>query len=201
MLYRAGHVGESVFALRRGLIKETLPADGSDRIVRWVAAGGVTGLAAVLGQAHRHHAIVSGEAEGCRIPVERLHQSVLRDPAALRSLLASWQAVLDDVDRVIGRFANGPAEARLARFVLFLLERQGNRARLRRRDAAELIGVTPVSVTRLIARFKREGLIDERDGRLVAADCERLGLLAREGRVCGQGSGGLEGELCSQGRA
>jgi CRP-like cAMP-binding protein len=180
LLYRADQHGDSVFAVRRGLVKEVLPAGGAQRIVRLVGAGGVTGLAALVGAPHRHSAVVVGDGDGCRVPVDHLRTALQRDASGLATLFAPWQAALDDIDLVIGRFACGPARSRLARYVLFMVERQSESARLRRRDAAQLLGVTPVSVTRLISRFKREGLIEERAGRLIACDRVRLTQLASE---------------------
>ena len=181
VLYRAGQVGDAVFALRRGLVKESLPLPQTkrgERIVRLVAAQGVTGLSALVGEPHRHSALAIGDGLSCRIPVARLQRSVEREPFRARAVWYEWQRALDDVDELIGGFAHGPARARLARLLLFLLEREGSAARLRRRDAAELIGIAPVSVTRLITRFKREGLIEEDAGRLVGCDRPRLAALA-----------------------
>lgn len=101
------------------------------------------------------------------------------------ALLAHWQGALDDTDHIIAAFATGPARSRLARYILFLLDTLGDQARLRRQEAAELIGVTPVSVTRLIGEFKREGLVRENGLQLV--DCDRLRLARLAGRVVAEG--------------
>jgi CRP-like cAMP-binding protein len=93
--------------------------------------------------------------------------------------MAVWQAALDERDYVLARFASGPARARLARYVLMLVEALGAEARLRRHEVAQLIGVTPVSVTRLIAEFKRDGLMQEGGMRVTGCDRQRLIALAR----------------------
>lgn len=192
VLYRAGQVGDALFALRRGLVKESLPlplTKRGERIVRLVASQGVTGLSALVGEPHRHSALAIGDGLSCRIPVARLQRALEREPSKAQAVWYEWQRALDDVDDLIGGFAHGPAQARLARLLVFLLEREGSAARLRRRDAAELIGVAPVSVTRLITRFKREGLIEEEGGRLVGCDRPRLVALASgdHGRPRAQG--------------
>lgn len=174
LLYMAGQRGDAVFLLRRGLVKETLAAEGCERVVRLVGGGGATGLAAMLREPHRHSATVIGPGIGCRIPAHLLQRALSGQPAAAFSLLLKWQGALDDADRVIGEFSSGPARARLARFVLYLASSLGRGARLRRRETAELIGVTPVSVTRLIGEFKREGLIEERASQLARWDEDRL---------------------------
>jgi CRP/FNR family transcriptional regulator len=178
-LYLKGQRGDSIFVLRRGLVKETVPgAQGSERIARLVGPGGATGLAAMLQQSHRHAAQVISEGVACRVPAFRLSQALRADPAVAGMVLAKWQGAIDDTDRVIGSFSTGPARARLARFILYLGDSVGRGARVRRREAAELIGVTPVSVTRLLGEFKREGLVSESGTRLQAWHAERLQALA-----------------------
>ena len=189
-LYGAGQTGDAVFVLHRGLVKETLEADEGERVVRLVGASGVTGLAALLGQAHRHSARVVGDGEACRVPVVRLRERVRSDPRGAFALLAQWQGALDDTDHIIAAFASGPARARLARYILFLIDTLGAQARLRRQEAAELIGITPVSVTRLIGEFKREGLVREKGLRLADCDRGRLARLAGETDPAGDQAGG-----------
>lgn len=183
VLYQKGQLGDAVFALQGGLVKETLEADDGERVVRLIGAAGVTGLAALLGEPHRHSARVVGDGAACRIPVARLRERLGHEPASALALLAHWQGALDDVDRVIAAFGCGPARARLARYILFLLEAMGEEARLRRQEAAELIGVTPVSVTRLIGEFKRDGLVQEEGLRLQGCDRPRLEALAANVRT------------------
>ena len=181
-LYLAGQRGDAVFVLRSGLVKETMRNDaGEERIVRLVAAGGATGLPAVLHQPHRHSAHVLHGGSACRIPVAALQRLAERRPDLIEGIVAQWQGALDDADQVIAGFSTGAGRERLARFLLYIAEHVGvpdDGVRIRRRDVAELIGVTPVSVTRLIGDFKAEGLMTERDEQLVAIDAERLRALA-----------------------
>ena len=176
LLYGAGQRGDAVFVIHGGLVKETLGSDDGERVVRLVGPMGATGLAALIGEPHRHSALVIGDGQACRVPVERLREGLRSDPGGALELVVHWQGALDDVDRVIAAFASGPARARLARYILFLADQLGAQARLRRQEAAELIGVTPVSVTRLIGEFKRKGLVREVGTRLDGWD--RAGLMA-----------------------
>jgi CRP-like cAMP-binding protein len=191
-LYGAGQTGDAVFVLHRGLVKETLEADEGERVVRLIGVAGVTGLAALLGEPHRHSAQVVGDGEACRVPVTRLRERIRSDPQGAFALLAHWQGALDDTDHIIAAFATGPARARLARYILFLLDTLGAQARLRRQEAAELIGVTPVSVTRLIGEFKRDGLVRENGLQLV--DCDRLRLARLAGGASGASGASVTGD-------
>jgi CRP-like cAMP-binding protein len=179
VLYGAGQRGDAVFVLHRGLVKEMVATGDCERVVRLVRAPGVTGLAALLGEPHRQSATVMGDGHACRVPVRRLRDRIAVDPRGSLELMAVWQAALDERDHVLARFASGPARARLARYVLVLVEALGTEARLRRHEVAQLIGVTPVSVTRLIAEFKRDGLMQEGGMRVTGCDRQRLIALAR----------------------
>jgi len=182
LLYRAGQRGDVVFALRSGLVKGTMAvrrAPAGERIVRMVAAGGVTGLPSLTGGAHRHAATVLSGGLACRIPVARLRRLTEAHAASVQLLWAQWQGALDDADELLMRFALGPAQARLASWVRYLFEREGGHARLSRRDAAALLGVAPVSITRLLSRFRQQGLIEEVGGRLMRCDRPRLRALAQ----------------------
>ena len=178
MLYVAGRRTDAVFVMRRGLAKETLDVGTSRRVVRLVGPGSVTGLPSLLGEVHRRSAIVIGAGLACRIPVAGLQQWAGRDARVAGRVARLWQEALDDADRLTLAYGCGPASARLARFVLFLADAIGPGARLCRREASELIGVTPVSVTRLVGDLKRRGLIREEGVGIAAWDAPGLRMLA-----------------------
>ena len=62
----------------------------------------------------------------------------------------------------------------------WLREPQGIRlsVRLTRQDMADMVGVTTETVIRILARFKRDGLVSGTASRLVVRDLPRLKLLA-----------------------
>lgn len=181
VLYVAGRRSDAIFVMRKGLAKEVLETGGTRRVVRLVGPGAATGLAALAGQSHRHTAVVIGAGLACRIPLASVEQWSARDRAVSARVGRLWQDALDDADRLMASYGNGPAGARLARFVLFLAQTLGPGARLCRREAAELLGVTPVSVTRLVGDLKRRGLIREEGLSLSAWDEPGLRALAGEG--------------------
>ena len=186
--------GISVVLISQGSSEHSIccavPRDQADRAVATVRAAFSTELNDGQIQSvevDRELAILAvvGDGMACRIPVTRLRERLGHEPASALTLLAHWQGALDDVDRVIAAFGCGSARARLARYILFLLEALGEQARLRRQEAAELIGVTPVSVTRLIGEFKRDGLVREEGLRLQGCDRQRLSALAANARMPG----------------
>ena len=195
VLFTAGRRSDAIFVMRRGLAKEVLESGSGRRVVRLVGPGGVTGLSTLVGEPHRHTAVVIGAGLACRIPMVTLEQWSQRDPRVHALLARLWQDALDDADRLIAAYGCGPAAARLARFVLFLAETVGPGARLCRREAAELLGVTPVSVTRLVGDLKRRGLIREEGNGLTAWDAPGLRAVAEPSAVLQERLGGPQAQL------
>ena len=181
-LFEAGTVGKAIYVVQSGIVKETIPCpDNSVCIVRLVSRGGVVGLSALLGEPHPHSAYVMHPGVACRIPVSVVDDMRQDDPRVTDRIFRDWFQAIVDADRILGEFGKGPARARLARLLLFLRSRlqPDEPLWLRRTDVASLLAITPVSVARLLAEFKREGLIDEEKRRCVDIDVARLRELAR----------------------
>ena len=79
-----------------------------------------------------------------------------------------------------------PAEARLAAALLRLADREGVRAKggvelpfhLTRQSLADMSGTTVESAIRVVSRWLRDGLVEDRGGRLVIQDRDGLRELA-----------------------
>lgn len=183
-LFEAGTVGQAVYVVQSGIVKETLRSpDGRECIVRLVSRGGITGLGALLAEPHRHSAHVLHPGYACRIPLERIERMRAEQPHAMDRLFADWQRAVDDADRIISELAQGPARARLARALVHLRSTlpSGEPLRLRRDDLAQMMALTPASIARLMGDFRREGLVEMAGRSCVAIDRGRLQQISREG--------------------
>ena len=163
-LYAEQSMGDCIYVVRSGVIMESIVgADGQGVVVRLVTRGGATGLAALLGDAHRSTATVMEAADLCRIPVADLNALRVDFPETYIALLKLWHAALDDSRALIASFCHGSAQARLARFLLFRQQHagEGGAFRLRRRDVVALLGITGVSASRLLGLFKQQAWVVE----------------------------------------
>ena len=166
-LYEEGDAAEYVYFIRQGLVKLVQKAPGGKpRIVRFLKPGGVAGLESLTG-AHYHHtaeALVSTEI--CRIPRETLQDINSRDVHLFGQLMLSWQKGIDDAHDVIARLCTGMAHGRVARFLLYTLcEPDGDSCiALSRDDLSALLGVTVETASRVVAEFKRKGILKESRG-------------------------------------
>lgn len=180
-LYERGTVGQANYVIQSGIVKETVPGpEGGECIVRLVMRNGVTGLCALLNDPHSHSAQVIHPGAACRIPLARLEHMRTAQPAVVERLQKDWQQAIDDADRIVAELGHGCARARLARALLHLRSSlaPGEPLRLRRTDLGDLLAIAPVSVARLLADFRREGLLKESQRQCVDIDTVRLAEIA-----------------------
>jgi CRP/FNR family transcriptional regulator, nitrogen oxide reductase regulator len=112
--------------------------------------------------------------------VAERHAGLVREVALMigRRLRAAHDAVKS--------LAVDPVEARLAATLLRLAEREGTaepgrialRVPVTRQTLADMSGTTVETAIRVIARWQREGLVGQADGRFVLADVDALRTLA-----------------------
>lgn len=163
-IYAQDEVATSVFTIRSGLVKLTqfLP-DGSQRIVRLLASTDVVGLEALVAPRYEHAATAIQDTEVCRIPVEVVRELSAKRPQMYTELMGRWHRALLDADRWITEFGTGTSRARVARLLLWLCEHDGGTEckLFGREDLGALLGLTTETVSRVMADFKRRGLIEE----------------------------------------
>ncbi|MBW8330269.1 MAG: helix-turn-helix domain-containing protein [Thiobacillus sp.] len=99
----------------------------------------------------------------------RVHQALLR----------RWQNSVDQADHFITALSTGPAEARMAR-LLITLGCTGDQPETlpSREDMGALVGITTETASRIMAEFKRRGLIHTDRGGEVVCDHAGLAILA-----------------------
>jgi CRP/FNR family transcriptional regulator len=165
ILFREGEPADTVFALRRGLVKlVAYSPDGRMRIVRLHGPGSLLGLGGLLNPSHEHTAVAVDkvEADCLSLPcVARLRKD---DPELYCRLQEIWYAHLRSADLWITDFSTGSIRARVARLVNFLatLQRDAASGRvelLTCEEMAGILGVTVESVSRTLAEFKRKRLL------------------------------------------
>jgi CRP/FNR family transcriptional regulator len=165
VVFYEGDEVEVAYVICRGLVKliSYLP-NGRARIVRLHGRGSVLGLVGLMRHPHEHTAIAVEDTRGYRIPLSLLQGVSRDDPETYSGLLEHWYQYLDTADTWITEFSTGPIRARVARLIQFLesIEHKSNAHRvtlLTSEEMAEILGVTPESVSRIIAEFKRKHVL------------------------------------------
>ena len=166
VLYSAGSSGAHVYTVREGLIKlvQYLP-NGEQRIVRLLKQGDVVGMEALLGQPFKHTATVLQPVSACQIPVEVVERLNRNTPRIHRQLMTHWQRALNEADAWLTELSIGSARVRVARLLLRLTECCSDSLIYlpNREDLGAMLAITTETASRVIARFKRGGCLQELD--------------------------------------
>ena len=181
VLYEQFTTAPYVYTVRSGMLKlrVDLP-NGGQRIVRLVRPGDVAGMETLVGERYHHTAIALRDADVCRIPREVVMKLDQNSPAVHQALLQRWQRAVDQAEHCIVSLSTGPAEARMAR-LLIVLGCSGNQPETMpsREDMGALLGITTETASRVMAEFKRRGLVHADRGNEVVCDHAGLAHLAQ----------------------
>lgn len=182
-VYRQGSDVEALYMVKSGRIKlMSYLADGTARIVRLHKRGSVLGLNGLLNEKHDHTALAVDDLELYILPMQAIRSIEGLDSEAYTRLLEYSHEYLREADTWITEFSSGGIRGRVARLVLYLMSQDESTGRhevalLTVNEMAEIIGVTPESVSRMLAEFKRNGiltLIDEKNPDIYRCDASGL---------------------------
>lgn len=186
-LYHAGDEGAALFTVRSGLVKlvQYLP-DGSQRIVRLLRRGDTAGLEVLLGEAYEHAAVVLRPALVCRLPRDVVSRLSVETPRLHTQLMKRWHNNVKQADEWLTGLSTGSARSRVARLFLHLAEVEPACAGapevelFSREDLGAMLGVTTETASRVVAEFKRGGIVTEGKTNRFRCDLDALRRTAGE---------------------
>ncbi len=171
-LFRVGDQFTAIYAVRSGCIKSySIDAGGHELVHGFHLRGELLGFDAIAPDRHRCNALILETSSLCVIP----YQDISRLSVEFRSLQSQ---VLQLMSREFSRqlnYAEGTGGAqRIARFLLDMHSRLHQpgaaeyefRLPMSREDISNYLGITAETLSRLMAKLQRKGLIDV-DRRLI----------------------------------
>jgi CRP-like cAMP-binding protein len=184
IIYFPTDPGQSVLLLARGRVKiKVLAADGRETILAFIEEGELFGELALVDEAPRHE-FAEAVSDTKVIAVARADMLWLMAQHAELSLAITKLVGLRRrrIENRLGNILFRSTRERVAALLLELLESHGEalpdgwlvRLRLSHQEMANLIGSTRETVTLILGRLQREGLIEVRRRRLVVVDRPRL---------------------------
>lgn len=184
VIYREGEPASNLFVILHGMVKLIvhLP-NGKARIVRLHVAGDWIALECLQkDRTYEHTAIAISGAEVTQYYASNLCTLEQDDCDLYAAILKRGYEHLEKADKWIAEFSTGSVKARLAHLIEFLGELEpGGEANvvslLTVSETAEVLGVTPESVSRFLAEFKRKKVLiklDEEDNWLYRIDKDKL---------------------------
>lgn len=169
VLWEQGSKNAGVTCVSRGLIAlRSLHPDGSSTLIRLAYPGEIIGIRSFLtGRVHQSEAMALLPSRVCVVSQSKASQIVQNNPGVLSRLTIRC---IDEIDRSHDRIIAGATmsnKEHLAALLHRLMDAHGEkvggfyrmRLPLSRSDLADLIGVQPETLSRLVGRLKKEGRI------------------------------------------
>jgi CRP/FNR family transcriptional regulator len=182
-LFRIGDTFTNLYAIRLGHFKTyQLNADGLEQITGFQMAGELLGMDAI--STDRHHCIAEAleDSEVCEIPFNRLEQLFGDMPTLLRHFHRMMSQEITREQSVMLLLGNMPATQRFAAFIVNLASRYEARGysstcfqlRMSREEIGNYLGLTIESISRLLSKFKKDGLLRVSNREIELLDPPRL---------------------------
>jgi CRP/FNR family transcriptional regulator len=167
-LYHIGDPFTNLYAVRVGHFKtHQVSADGAEQITGFQMAGELLGLDAISTDRHNCYAVALEDSEVCEIPFSKLEALFTTIPALLRHFHRMMSQEITRDQGAMLMLGNMRAEQRFAALLVNLSSRYKARGysatqfqlRMSREDIGNYLGLTIESISRMLSRFKKQGLI------------------------------------------
>ena len=176
-IFRVGDPFEAIAAVRAGTVKTyIIDRDGREHVLGFYLPGEVIGLDAIDGETYPCNAVALDTAMLCRFSFPKIAVLATRLPGLQRHL---FRLLSRDIGRAALLAGDWTADQRMAAFLIGLARRLAargfspNRFQLTtaRTDIANYLRLAPETVSRVLRRFQKDGLL--------AVDRRELELLER----------------------
>jgi CRP/FNR family transcriptional regulator len=169
IIYRESDQVDKVFIILNGMVKllSYLP-NGRARIVRLHGHNHWLGVEGLVAQPYEHNAVAVDDVEVTYISMSSLQILERDNPRQYCQIMKQGYRQLAEADRWIADFSTGCIKPRVARLVDFLSKLEYGESSnmvelLTVHEMADMLGVTPESVSRILAEFKRNDTLHKLD--------------------------------------
>lgn len=186
-LFKAGDNFDAIYAIRSGSIKSyTISTDGTEQLTGFHLPGEMVGLNAVSTETYPSFAKALETSLVCSIPFDRL-ETLARDlPGLQKQLFRVMSGEIRDEQELMMLLSKKNADEKFAAFVINLSARYQRRGlsgtefflSMTRSDIGNYLGLAVETVSRLITRLSKKGLIEIKDRYLRIVEQDELSSLA-----------------------
>lgn len=182
-IFSDGEELNSLFAIRSGTFKTfTIDANGEEQITGFHLAGDLLGFDAISNAEHQSFAQALETAMVCEIPYDTMDQLSDTMPALKKQVLRLMSNEIRNDQDMLSLLNRKNAEQRLATFIATLSARYKERGlsskefrlTMTRGDIGNYIGLTVETISRLLNRFHKEGLIEVNGKLITILDADKL---------------------------
>ncbi|MCM2681193.1 FNR family transcription factor [Echinimonas agarilytica] len=186
-LFKAGDELRSLFAIRSGSIKSyTITEQGEEQITGFHLAGDLVGFDAISSESHLSFAEALETSMVCEIPYETLDDLCGKMPKLRQQVMRLMSDEIGSDQNMLLLLSKKSAEERLASFIFELSNRFGERGfsprefrlTMTRGDIGNYLGLTVETISRLLGRFQKSGMIAVQGKYITVLDLDSLGVAA-----------------------
>jgi len=195
-LYETGQKFNAVFAIRAGVVKLYSYSDSGEEIVHgFYLPGDVVGFDGLIENAYLYNAVALDSTSVCNLPYEQLSDLSLKIPNLNKQIMSVMSKKLQDGELHSELLIKRNADQRVAQFIWNMAERYKNRGyaydefrlSILHRDVALYLGLTPETVSRILAKFNSDGIVSWKKKEVVIYNENKLKTLA-----------GISSEACKE---
>ncbi len=192
-LYRVGDTFVNLYAIRLGHFKTfQINPDGDQQVTGFQMAGELLGMDAISTDRHHCNAVALEDSEVCEIPFARLETLFGEIPTLLRHFHRMMSQEITREQSVMLLLGNMRAEQRFAAFLVNLSSRYAARGyspssfqlRMSREEIGNYLGLTIESISRLLSKFKKRGLLKVSNRDLEILDLTTVKAMAAGTQPC-----------------
>jgi len=186
-LYQQGDASEAIYGLRSGSLKTQIQdRRGQAQITGFLLPGEILGLDGLMDNTQVSHAIALEDSEVCVIRLDEMDQIASRLPILQTQLRRLMSKEINRSHTLLLALGGLRSEQRVAAFLLNLSERfqalgyspSAFILRMSREEIGNFLGLTLETVSRLLSRFTRDGILDVRHREVHILDRHALQALA-----------------------
>jgi CRP/FNR family transcriptional regulator len=174
-LVRSGQPFHALYAVRSGSFKSYVSdRDGVEQITGFHFPGDIIGFDALNDQIHQSYSQALETAMVCELPYDTLDKVSERYPKLRQQIMRFMSAEIKHDHDLMMLLSKRSAEERLLHFINHLSERFDERGysakqfnlSMTRNEIGNYLGLTVETISRLLTRFQKDGLIAV-DGKLI----------------------------------
>lgn len=167
-LFKAGDEFISLYAIRAGVIKLYSFSDTGEEVIHgFYLSGDVLGVDALATQQHNMNAIAIDTVSACALPFEQLTDLSLKIPSLNKQIMMVMSKEVNDGRAHSDMLIKRNADQRVAQFIWNMSERYRSRGYVSdefrlsvlHRDVATHLGLTPETVSRILAKLHAEKIV------------------------------------------
>ena len=173
-LYRASDDFSAIYAVRSGTLKAiNITREGIEQVTGFYLPGELIGMDGLANDTHTNSAIALETSAVCEIPFNRLEELSLKIPVLQRHMFQLMGKEIATEQQLITMLSKNSADERVAALLMSISARNQRRhlsssqfrLSMSRSEMGNYLGLTIETVSRVLSRFQKDGLlqVDKKD--------------------------------------